>query len=118
MLFFFFSSRRRHTRCGRDWSSDVCSSDLAHSARMVGDETMRAEWALGKVIGQDLLTIIDDGNILGSGYTPYDDEGTRARKTYIIKDGKLRARQIGRASCRERVRITGGSGSFKRKRMN
>src|SRR5690554_6232075 len=25
---FFFSSRRRHTRCGRDWSSDLCSSDL------------------------------------------------------------------------------------------
>src|SRR5690554_5718054 len=29
LFFFFFSSRRRHTRCGRDWSSDVCSSDLA-----------------------------------------------------------------------------------------
>src|SRR2546429_7333138 len=28
MLSFFFSSRRRHTRCSRDWSSDVCSSDL------------------------------------------------------------------------------------------
>src|SRR5207245_8081854 len=28
-LVFFFSSRRRHTRCYRDWSSDVCSSDLA-----------------------------------------------------------------------------------------
>src|SRR3989442_9811484 len=28
LLLFFFSSRRRHTRCGRDWSSDVCSSDL------------------------------------------------------------------------------------------
>src|SRR3989442_11079747 len=27
-MLFFFSSRRRHTRCGRDWSSDVCSSDL------------------------------------------------------------------------------------------
>src|SRR2546429_2268290 len=26
--FFFFSSRRRHPRCSRDWSSDVCSSDL------------------------------------------------------------------------------------------
>src|SRR5207245_5324357 len=25
---FFFASRRRHTRCYRDWSSDVCSSDL------------------------------------------------------------------------------------------
>src|SRR5205809_6514494 len=28
MDIFFFSSRRRHTRCSRDWSSDVCSSDL------------------------------------------------------------------------------------------
>src|SRR2546422_9557980 len=27
-MYFFFSSRRRHTRCSRDWSSDVCSSDL------------------------------------------------------------------------------------------
>src|SRR6266550_4519718 len=32
MFFFFFSSRRRHTRCSRDWSSDVCSSDLADRA--------------------------------------------------------------------------------------
>src|SRR5215217_1655713 len=30
MFFFFFSSRRRHTRYWRDWSSDVCSSDLTH----------------------------------------------------------------------------------------
>src|SRR6266478_7395749 len=29
MLFFFFSSRRRHTRFDCDWSSDVCSSDLS-----------------------------------------------------------------------------------------
>src|SRR2546429_2662808 len=28
VAYFFFSSRRRHTRCSRDWSSDVCSSDL------------------------------------------------------------------------------------------
>src|SRR5205814_3990627 len=28
LVFFFFSSRRRHTRCLSDWSSDVCSSDL------------------------------------------------------------------------------------------
>src|SRR2546422_9017899 len=34
-FFFFFSSRRRHTRCSRDWSSDVCSSDLY--AMPVGD---------------------------------------------------------------------------------
>src|SRR6201998_2148785 len=31
VLFFFFSSRRRHTRLTCDWSSDVCSSDLPHA---------------------------------------------------------------------------------------
>src|SRR2546429_5676281 len=34
--FFFFSSRRRHTRCSRDWSSDVCSSDLTLVIDTVG----------------------------------------------------------------------------------
>src|SRR5271169_1300994 len=32
LFFFFFSSRRRHTRCYRDWSSDVCSSDLSQGS--------------------------------------------------------------------------------------
>src|SRR5215217_3505496 len=32
LVFFFFSSRRRHTRYWRDWSSDVCSSDLGEMA--------------------------------------------------------------------------------------
>src|SRR5690606_41036897 len=35
MFFFFFSSRRRHTRFSRDWSSDVCSSDLSHCRTML-----------------------------------------------------------------------------------
>ncbi|NLJ41550.1 MAG: TldD/PmbA family protein [Clostridiales bacterium] len=56
---------------------------------MVGDETMRAEWALGKEIGQSLLTIIDDGTEVGNGYVPYDDEGTAGKKTYIIRNGEL-----------------------------
>src|SRR5690606_40400441 len=33
VCFFFFSSRRRHTRFSRDWSSDVCSSDLVQRSR-------------------------------------------------------------------------------------
>src|SRR5690606_39519094 len=33
--FFFFSSRRRHTRFSRDWSSDVCSSDLHGRVRFL-----------------------------------------------------------------------------------
>src|SRR5690554_7966923 len=41
VFFFFFSSRRRHTRCGRDWSSDVCSSDLLISSY---------EWAMTTTI--------------------------------------------------------------------
>src|SRR3712207_4357853 len=36
MRFFFFSSRRRHTRYWRDWSSDVCSSDLGIADSPVG----------------------------------------------------------------------------------
>src|SRR5438067_11154989 len=44
---FFFSSRRRHTRSKRDWSSDVCSSDLAASAAPAEGQrelrTLRAE---------------------------------------------------------------------------
>src|SRR2546430_3330450 len=36
ICFFFFSSRRRHTRFDCDWSSDVCSSDLAAVGRAEG----------------------------------------------------------------------------------
>src|SRR5699024_5333468 len=40
-LFFFFSSRRRHTRSKRDWSSDVCSSDLDEGFAFPGTEQAR-----------------------------------------------------------------------------
>src|SRR2546422_3621759 len=43
-FFFFFSSRRRHTRCSRDWSSDVCSSDLGETGRVV-QEALCAAYA-------------------------------------------------------------------------
>src|SRR3989442_6375267 len=48
---FFFSSRRRHTRCGRDWSSDVCSSDLI------------LESGLGGVTGCDVTQIMPIGTV-------------------------------------------------------
>src|SRR6266511_261341 len=40
-FFFFFSSRRRHTRFSRDWSSDVCSSDLRAGSRLLADVRIR-----------------------------------------------------------------------------
>src|SRR5699024_11315650 len=51
-LLFFFSSRRRHTRSKRDWSSDVCSSDL--------DDCNKNE-DLEKII--EYSTVFEDGNI-------------------------------------------------------
>src|SRR5690606_39560004 len=49
---FFFSSRRRHTRFSRDWSSDVCSSDLCEEAH----EAIRRARQQGKrVFGEPLI---------------------------------------------------------------
>src|SRR5690625_8024212 len=47
MSFFFFSSRRRHTRWPRDWSSDVCSSDLFFEGDTVAHcgPTLKGEFA-------------------------------------------------------------------------
>ncbi len=59
---------------------------------MVGDETMRKEWSLGKQVGSPLLSIVDTGTHLGKGYVPYDDEGTKAKMNYLVKDGILHGR--------------------------
>ena len=59
---------------------------------MLGDETMKREWQLGKKVGADMLSIYDSGAEEGSGYVPFDDEGTRAQKTYLIKNGVLTGR--------------------------
>ncbi len=59
---------------------------------MVGDETMKAEWTLGKSVASEIVTIVDDGNILGNGFVPFDDEGTEGKKTMIITDGVLTGR--------------------------
>src|SRR5215813_1611808 len=64
--FFFFSSRRRHTRCGRDWSSDVCSSDLASmepvfaAAKIARKQVAFAEGEDDRVL-RAAQVIIDEG---------------------------------------------------------
>src|SRR5207249_7512400 len=45
-LFFFFSSRRRHTRSKRDWSSDVCSSDLTLFPMVILTGMIERFWTL------------------------------------------------------------------------
>src|SRR5258705_11893054 len=57
MFLFFFSSRRRHTRCLSDWSSDVCSSDLkASELPATYEELLQPRWT-GRITieGTDML---------------------------------------------------------------
>src|SRR6266581_7207110 len=77
MFFFFFSSRRRHTRWTGDWSSDVCSSDLAQRERA------------GLVVPAEAVTWPEPGHVpprvLGE---PEEDPG-RVRARQRGRDGEL-----------------------------
>src|SRR5256885_5588074 len=56
LLFFFFSSRRRHTRLQGDWSSDVCSSDLCEGGtwrRRCSPMAQRGQQLGGRNAGPD-----------------------------------------------------------------
>src|SRR5690625_4514526 len=63
MIIFFFSSRRRHTRWPRDWSSDVCSSDLTCQECRAGFEQSCLEGNVGTYNATDV-----DGTITQGGY--------------------------------------------------
>lgn len=59
---------------------------------MQGDENAKKQWCLGSKMASDILSIIDYGGEVGSGYVTFDDEGSKAEKTYLIKDGILTGR--------------------------
>ncbi len=60
---------------------------------MMGDPEATKEWKIGSTIGAACLSIVDTGvHDNTSGYCPIDDEGTLAKKTYLIKDGVLTGR--------------------------
>src|SRR6266511_5764122 len=77
-FFFFFSSRRRHTRFSRDWSSDVCSSDLLffnlnkEKARLgaMGIEPTAAE--IARRLGVEEQEVSDMDRRLSSGEMSLD----------------------------------------------
>src|SRR3712207_2966771 len=85
-VFVFFSSRRRHTRYWRDWSSDVCSSDLqlgegawaAPSADLIGDVRLgaRASVWFGAVLrGDNTPLILGEETNFQDGAVGHSDEG-------------------------------------------
>src|SRR3712207_6853446 len=98
LSYFFFSSRRRHTRSLCDWSSDVCSSDLLLQKRsllcLLYVICLRDESSLDRLVGS---------------YPEADsrEPGTRLlqipRPVLRSEDGYISLPEIGRASCRERV---------------
>src|SRR6266699_6301332 len=69
-MFLFFSSRRRHTRCGRDWSSDVCSSDLNET--VTGRKLIEAV-ERRKGTGDLQVTVIAPVSQPQRGYVVYED---------------------------------------------
>src|SRR3712207_9402708 len=94
----FFSSRRRHTRYWRDWSSDVCSSDLEAGA----------ERHLAGPVESARVLVARLADPAGGA-----DEADDPERDDHEEDGLP---EIGRASCRERVKISVGAECLKKKR--
>src|SRR5699024_11693321 len=97
-ILFFFSSRRRHTRSKRDWSSDVCSSDLTILGMPRTTEVLILEMGMSDRKEIERLAEIakpDYAIITNIGESHIEFLGSRQAK-------------IGRASCRERGEISGG----------
>src|SRR5438067_12235942 len=75
--FFFFSSRRRHTRSKRDWSSDVCSSDLKDlllakrtALRRLVAKKLQDDWSPEQIAGWLAATYRSEERRVGKGCRP------------------------------------------------
>ncbi len=73
------------------------------------NEVSEEEWAAGKKIAPANLSIIDDGSVESFGYTPYDDEGIKAKKNYLIKNGILAGKMHTVSTALERNEIPTGN---------
>src|SRR5690606_39445347 len=96
LIFFFFSSRRRHTRFSRDWSSDVCSSDLKTAVLSTG--VRNVAWRVAERQEDGSLRFELAPLALGPRI---EDEG--GNDVYIVRAGLARSeeRRVGK-ECRAR----------------
>src|SRR3712207_8592292 len=98
----FFSSRRRHTRYWRDWSSDVCSSDLPQDPGVVAGRHQAQRPGVEQRPQAQLRVAVVDGGRVGAGRGG--------------GHGSLQgAVEIGSASWRERVQISAVAVSLKKR---
>src|SRR5206468_5266853 len=96
-MLFFFSSRRRHTRSDRDWSSDVCSSDLAHGVEQddVGQRRgERGDRIVARVCRPDVLQLL----VL---VEPVLHQPRERRRVVAVEDARSEERRVGK-ECRSR----------------
>src|SRR5690606_40859675 len=96
---FFFSSRRRHTRFSRDWSSDVCSSDLEREVHRIVEVDADTLDYLDEEVGRHPATY-EAGKIDEARFARLYEAPIDAVIDEVIK--------IGRASCRERASSSAG----------
>src|SRR5690606_39533596 len=94
-----------HTRFSRDWSSDVCSSDLQVNAQRLGCEARAVKGAQDKAFALDAYDAARDrlnqiDQLMGRINTTQDPKDIAELQGRIAAE---QAMKIGRASCRERV---------------
>src|SRR5690606_40668718 len=83
---FFFSSRRRHTRFSRDWSSDVCSSDLA-TCGLSRMKMYKLVWIVGGKVREELFR----GNPYSlCKWKANQLKATRSEERRVGKEGRYR----------------------------
>src|SRR5690606_39584393 len=100
-----FSSRRRHTRFSRDWSSDVCSSDLTAEAQVYGARGPEPGRVEGRIEGDTIhVTVFHAGREVAFQARLRRPAGQGPHPVMIVVGGG-----IGRASGRERVWGRGGA---------
>src|SRR3712207_6894522 len=104
---FFFSSRRRHTRYWRDWSSDVCSSDLREQVAGV-EAVARPVAQAGRHVREDLRDLVRGAGHRRAGTGGVLDEQARP----------LAGRLAGREGVVEGERVALGGGRFHYKKKS
>jgi len=66
---------------------------MSEADGMIGDPVAKETWKIGKKVAADFISIVDCGDHKGgSGYCPIDDEGHKAQKNYLVKNGILTGR--------------------------
>src|SRR6266487_4983042 len=107
ILFFFFSSRRRHTRWTGDWSSDVCSSDLVDVAD--AGEAVTAHFADGTQASADVLIGAD--GIRSTVRSLIDPAAPQPRYAGLVSFG-ARVNDTGLASTGGKMHMVFGKRAF------